>query len=314
VRPAHPAIFAGRVPYVKLLSFYDYKLAKKIGKKEMRQNVKSKTILFLFVLITIFSMQFTHSAISVDFIDSQIKQKPSTTEFERKSSSGLLWESFIQTFGFGAILHVYIQFEQSGFTVVNSNLMSDTYFVARNYNSARHMDLWSESTRLRWEENPPSIMYVFFDINGNGTPDLLIGGTWAFSGTTSLIAIYTLQNGVPVPFEYERCMYVVLDLFEDIYGNYNIVVTRFGRAGIWHRLFTIDENNNFLETSNLSSWERNTLCGCCYLNLLEFTEFFYTGSYELITEDEYNTFLMQYGIYNNNGRVEYEWKRLIPRD
>ena len=272
--------------------------------------MKSKTVLLLFVLTMMFiNTQSTHNAMAVDFITRH--PKTSSTEFERKSSSGLLWDSFIQTFGFGAILHAYAQFEQSGFTVVDSNLMSDTYFVARNHNSARYIDLSSESTRLRWEENPPSIMYTFFDINGNGTPDLLIGGTWAFLGTTSLIAIYTLQNGVSVPFEYERCMYVFLDLFEDICGNYNIIVTRYGRAGIWHRLFNIDENSDFVETANLNFWERNRLCSCCYLKIIYFTEFFYTGSYELIMEDEYNAFLKQYGIYNYIGRVEYEWKRLV---
>lgn len=279
--------------------------------------MKSKTVLFLIVLITLFNTQSTHSAMFVDFIDNH--PKPSSADFNRKTGVGLVWEHFIQTFGFGAVLHAYAEFERSGFMVVNHNLMADTYFVADTHHRVRNNNSWSESSRQRWEESPPFVMYTFFDINGNGTPDLLIGGNWGWGGEfPSLISIYTLQNGMPVPVIYESSHHVFLDFVEDIYGNNNIR-TAGGRMGImWDEFYTIDENGELLKLLGFYSWERHSLCTCCYLNDIWFTEFrkYYDDRFEngiMITEDEYNALLKRFGIYNNDniGRIELNWKRLV---
>ena len=215
------------------------------------------------------------------------------------------------THDFSAILSAYAEFERSGFTVLDDDLISLSYFTAQNH---------STGTNLGWEgRSKPRIMYAFHDMNGNGVPELFIGGTWSDRQVRpSLIAVYTLQNGAPVPLIYEWSHHVFLELHADIYGNYIIRVAG-GRMGImWDDIYGLDENGNLLELGGVYFWERYRRCECCNAYDVFYTEFYrvagerFLGDNEvLISEDEYTALLVQWGIYDNMGRVELAWEYLI---
>ena len=220
------------------------------------------------------------------------------------------------THGFEAIINAYAKFEQSGFTILNDDLIASSYFVVHHHHLA--ISTWSSSPRLRWEENPPYIIYAFFDINGDGTPELFIGGNRGRSETPSLIAIYTLMDGVPARLIYESSNNIFLDLVEDIYGNYNIRVAG-GRFGtMWDEFYTLDENGDLIEVGGFYSREGARWCECCSMYgdgyFIEFYQFYdgrFMGDDIMITQDEYNVLLIQFGIYGNIGRVELPWERIL---
>jgi len=205
-------------------------------------------------------------------------------------------------YGFEAVLNAYAEFERSGFTVRNNDLIAPSYFVFNNYLAA---------TQNSWNsEQRPHIMYAFHDMTGNGMPELFVGGGYA------LIAVYTLHNDIAVPFIYERTWHMWLSLLKNIYGEYIIRVNS-GRMGIeWNEFFALDENGNSLHVGGISSWERAVWCDdyIDYDFIFEFYQYYgerLSGNSVQITEDEYTALLVQWGIYNNAGRVELPWEYLV---
>jgi len=215
-----------------------------------------------------------------------------------------------KTHGFQAVLNAYAELERSEFAVLDEDLISLSYFVARNHYIG---------TNFGWDDwSIPRLMYAFHDMNGDGVPELFIGGAWGNSQIhPSLIAVYTLQGGVPVPLIYEWSNNIGLDLLADIHGDY-IIHTFGGRMGIgWDTVYRFDEKGNFLESGGVFLWQRNTLCDCCYTYVIEYDEFYktygdrFSGNDVLISVDEYNALLVQWGIRNNARHVELVWEFLL---
>ena len=210
-------------------------------------------------------------------------------------------------YGFATVLNAYAEFERSGFTVLDGDLIAQSHFAA---------------PQLSWATTylgvRPRVMYAFHDMNGSGVPELFIGGVWGhFNGYPSLITVYALQDGIPTPVIYELSNNSFLNLFTDVYGNY-FIRNAGGRHGIfWDTAHGIDENGDLLFLGGVYSWIRWRLCECCNMYDSYFVEFYRVygagiSAYDvLISEDEYTVFLVQWGMYNNKGLVELAWEYIV---
>lgn len=81
--------------------------------------------------------------------------------------------------GFAKIIKAYAELEKSGYKSFDKALIGDSVFTE------------NDGSTYNFGDNP-AIMYAYYDINKDGTPELLIGAEESISG------IYILKNGNPV--------------------------------------------------------------------------------------------------------------------
>jgi len=235
-------------------------------------------------------------------------------ELPDETQAILSWQLASPNYGFAAVLNAYAEFERSGFTVLDDNLIAQSYSVARHHNTA---------TTSGWErQHKPQLMYAFHDMNGSGTPELFVG--WGLNLdhiSPSLIAVYTLQNGSPVPLIYEQTPHSALSLFLDIYGEY-IINRSTGPWGnvMWDYIYGIDEMGNLLELDIVFAMRCHEWCEYRDMHIFDRIEVYRTdhenlwGNKMLISEDEHTAILTHWGIYNNAGLVELPWEYLTQLD
>jgi len=214
------------------------------------------------------------------------------------------------THGFAAILNAYAEFERSGFVAFYEGLVSPSYFVWRHHSIAIQVEEGLDG---------PHFMYAFHDMNGDGVPELFIGGVWGQRRVLqpALYAVYALQNGVPVPLIYNYSPQEWIGLFRTITGEYTISLNRSRMDIIRNTFFGFDEKGNFVVLEGVFSWERNSVCRCCYTEEIFFTEFSLFFSQDRpfsgieISEDEYIGIVYWYGVLDDMGRVELAWERVV---
>ena len=132
---------------------------------------------------------------------------------------------------FAYILNAYAWLEHSGFTALDANLIGHSYLAeVVRYQWLRSAPTWWWWSRMN-DDVAPIIMYALHDINGDGVPELFIGGERGIAG------IYTLRDGVPVSL-LQAGWTAQLHLGMDTDGNN--VITRWVLEG--DRIYSLDEN------------------------------------------------------------------------
>jgi hypothetical protein len=82
---------------------------------------------------------------------------------------------------FAPIIDAYAELEKSGYTSYDKDIIGDSLLAESN----------GSTYNFGWD-NKPTLMYAYYDINGDSLPELLIGSEDSITG------IYVLQNGMPV--------------------------------------------------------------------------------------------------------------------
>lgn len=86
---------------------------------------------------------------------------------------------------YAPIIDAYATLEQSGYTVIDESLIGDSLLAAQQ----------NGTYNFGWDELP-ELGYAIYDLNSNGSPELLIGAK--SYGDYILSGIYTLSSGSPV--------------------------------------------------------------------------------------------------------------------
>ncbi len=173
---------------------------------------------------------------------------------------------------FAPIINAYAVLERSGYNSFDKDIIGDSVLTeigGRSYNFGEK----------------PTLVYSFYDINSDGSPELLIGADEAISG------IYILQNESPVPvIQVESRHY--LSLLMDSDGN-SVIEDSWGHMGYATDFFyTIDEDGMLVILNKLFTNGDDKKDG-------EFIGHFRAkdvqGEEVSITEEEYCSLIRKYG-------------------
>jgi hypothetical protein len=134
---------------------------------------------------------------------------------------------------FAPIINAYAVLERSGYTSFDKDLIGDSLLAVSK----------GSTYNFGWDTQP-TLMYAYYDINGDGSPELLIGADKSISG------IYVLQNGAPVPVIQVESRHD-LRLLMDIDGN-SVIEDSWGHMGYATDFFyTIDEDGKLVTLDKL---------------------------------------------------------------
>jgi len=202
------------------------------------------------------------------------------------------------------ILNAFVELELSGFRVVDDALIGDSQLI--------------------YDGNPPgytkSIVYAFYDINQDGTTELLIGEHVVpedFEPYDNLLGIYAVQDGKYVSvIQEEHSIY--LFLLVDDKGNLVIEHSR-GRMDHANNFFYALDKNGKLKTldmlytngRNMENYSAETGEGFTLFRAKDVN-----GKQVDITEQEYLALLKKYGSWGYSTYIkeseirnfEIEWK------
>ncbi len=94
---------------------------------------------------------------------------------------------------YNSVVNAYIDLERSGYTSYDESILGDDVCLIPNGSGSYFIGY----------ETKPSLMYAFYDLNGNGLPELLIGAEMGAADETVLpsvfiTGIYGLNDGKPV--------------------------------------------------------------------------------------------------------------------
>ncbi|GLC80071.1 hypothetical protein [Lacrimispora brassicae] len=92
-----------------------------------------------------------------------------------------------------SVINAYIGLEQSGYTSYDESILGDDVCLIPN----------GDGSYFIGYDTKPSLMYAFYDLNGNGIPELLIGADLGEADGAAMpdvfiTGIYGLQDGKPV--------------------------------------------------------------------------------------------------------------------
>jgi len=202
---------------------------------------------------------------------------------------------------FAEIIAAYADFERSDFWDYDMDLIGETIH-SREYHDG---GLFTGETRLSFGGTP--IMYYFFDINGDGVPELFIGME------NRVEAIFALQNGIAVPV-ISSGSHTELGIYIDIFNNnffgyfIRLNLARMGRT--YDIIFTLDENGNLIESENIISaayagehhgdWDFSNISYYRYLD----------GENIFVTEEEFNEFLTRYRLHEGEWILNFDYSKI----
>lgn len=92
-----------------------------------------------------------------------------------------------------SVVNAYIGLEQSGYTLYDNSILGDDVCLIPN----------GDGSYFIGYDTKPNLMYAFYDLNGNGIPELLIGADLGKADGVAMpdvfiTGIYGLQDGKPV--------------------------------------------------------------------------------------------------------------------
>ena len=151
------------------------------------------------------------------------------------------------TLPFAEIIAFYGNLEQNGFIDYTRGYergVGQLHPIAWRYNVGRIPAYWR-------------VLFAFYDITGNGQPDLIIGATGSRHFFPYVVGIYTLLDGVPASVIQYDGSRTNLFLLTNIYGNV-IIESAWGHGGSSYQLFYyIGENGELLLLDRISSYDFN---------------------------------------------------------
>jgi len=194
---------------------------------------------------------------------------------------------------FSPILNAYAVFELSNYTVHDDEIMGNTFWSA-------HMLLspdWNEGNR-------PPFLYALHDLNGDGVPELMIGGEYAprYGLSSNIFGIYALQNNSPTSVFNQTGSRYNLSVQLDDEGNC-ILSNSWGHLGTSEDYFyKIDEDGQLVLLNYFQ-------CGVVFNELNEATaekqHYRHVGDeFVRITEEECLYFMRKYGSSGHLGQSE----------
>ncbi len=134
---------------------------------------------------------------------------------------------------FAPIVDAYAALERSDYTSFDKDLIGDSMLAVDK----------GSTYNFGWDTKP-TLMYAFYDINGDDSLELLIGALEPISG------IYVLQNGTPVPVIQVESRHNI-DLLMDIYGKC-VIEDSWGHMGYATEFFyTIDKDGKLVTLNKL---------------------------------------------------------------
>lgn len=238
---------------------------------------------------------------------SSTTESTSVTETTTVATSKKPYEKF--TGPYAEILNAYAEFEWNDYKVIDDNLLGDSLFANGYGNSCNFGD-------------SPMLAYAYYDVNKDGSMELIIGAIPYSSAEPCLSGIYIIKNGKPVS------VIQVKDRF-----NLRLLLQEDGRIVIEHSNGSRDwgedsfcelDNNGKLKTLeklytnglNRTNYDEETGEGLYYNRAKEVK-----GKQVTITEDEYVFILQKYGTWGYGTgipeseirEIELEWKLLVNK-
>lgn len=180
---------------------------------------------------------------------------------------------------FAPIIDAYATLERSGYTSYDKDIIGDSLLAVSN----------GRTYNFGWDTKP-TLMYAFYDINGDGSPELLIGADESISG------IYVLQNKTPVSVIQVESRHN-LDLSMDSDGKF-VIGDSWGHMGYATDFFyTIDENGKLVTLDKLyTNGDNEKVEGKEGFELIShFRTKDVLGKEVSITEEEYCSLIRKYG-------------------
>jgi len=201
--------------------------------------------------------------------------------------------------GLRVILNAYTEFVRSDFTEVDLELIGHSYLVRRAY-SDRRSD-WADSV-------PPTIVYAFRDINGDGVPELFIGNLTPWD-EVFIRVIYSIQSDTPAPIVSDE-MRGGIGVWTDIYGDYIISTVTARMGAVEYNVFLLDETGNLRKLDSVSMSEVwDTAEG--NPDVLRYTRFV-DNEIIPITVDDFYDFFTRFGMRTDAGCAQLEWMHILP--
>jgi hypothetical protein len=175
---------------------------------------------------------------------------------------------------YAPIINAYAALERSGYTSFDKDLIGDSLLAESN----------GSTYNFGWD-TPPLLMYAYYDTNGDGSPELLIGADKSISG------IYVLRNGTPVSVIQVEDRHN-LRLLMDIDGN-SIIEDSWGHMGYATDFFyTIDGDRKLVTLDKLFT-NGDVIKGDELIGHFRAKDVL--GKEVSITEEEYCSLIRKYG-------------------
>ena len=187
------------------------------------------------------------------------------------------------------VVNAYIALEQSGYTSYDESILGDDVCLTPNGGGSYFIGY----------DTKPSLMYAFYDLNGNGIPELLIGAELgvadgAAESNVFVTGIYGLQDGKPVSL-IQVGAWSQLNVFADNSGN--CIIKKISGTHIDYveeYFYKIDKNETLIMLDKLYTYGKindyNKVDDITYSHTKDVN-----GREVSITEQEYLTLMQKYG-------------------
>ncbi|MDP4091207.1 MAG: hypothetical protein Q8930_18325 [Bacillota bacterium] len=175
---------------------------------------------------------------------------------------------------FAPIINAYAELEGSGYASFHKNIIGDSLLAVDK----------GSTYNFGWDKKP-ILMYSIYDINGDGSPELIIGADESISG------IYALQNGTPVSVlqvESRHNLNLLMDskakcVIEDSWGHTGYATEFFYTINEVGKLVTLDKlytnGDDKKDAANIGHFRAKDVL----------------GKEVSITEEEYCSLIRKYG-------------------
>lgn len=175
---------------------------------------------------------------------------------------------------YAPIINAYAALELSGYTSFNKDLIGDSLLAVEK----------GSTYNFGWDTKP-ILMYTYYDINSDGSSELLIGADKSISG------IYTLQDGKPMSISQVESRHN-LRLLKGIDGN-SVLEDSFGHMGYATEFFYKIDKDGKLVTLDKLFTNGDDKKGDKFIGHFRAKDVL--GKEVSITEEEYCSLIRKYG-------------------